>query len=121
MPRLLDKPLLEELHQLWHQQGAEVAGALAPGMADEDMDALTEPLCFRLQGEPRTWWGWHNGVLVSTPRGWDVGPDFGIYSLPQAIDEFLAQPLGGGGKSAPDTWFPFGMAPGGWIVLDRAH
>ena len=41
---------------------------LEPGLAGEEMDALTAPLGLRLPTEARLWWGWHDGVAASQVR-----------------------------------------------------
>ena len=114
---MLALDLLNRLEAAWRAQGAEIAGVLAPGLSNAEIDAIVAPTGLDLPDEARAWWGWHDGVSVSTPRGWEIGPDIGIYSLRQAVAE-LQQPLGGGGEEAPVTWLPLAQAPGGPICVD---
>jgi hypothetical protein len=59
--RVLDHELLADLEAAWRSQGAEIAGLLAPGLGDEAMAALLQPLGLTLPEEARIWWGWHDG------------------------------------------------------------
>jgi hypothetical protein len=120
MTRTLDPSLLEQLESAWREQGAEIAGVLAPGLSGPEIDELVAPLGLHLPEEARLWWGWHNGVTVETARGWDIGPDIGFYSLAQAVAELDEYPLSGGNDLAPSTWLPLTHAPGGYLALDSA-
>jgi len=58
----LTDALLERLAEQWRRHDAPIARRLAPGLTDQEMDALTEPLGLRVPPEARTWWRWHNGA-----------------------------------------------------------
>jgi hypothetical protein len=104
--RLLDSALLAQLEGRWHQQGAEIAGCLAPGLTVDEIDTLVAPFGLDLPQEARTWWGGHNRVTVATPFGWEIGPDIGFYSLPQALDEYRYTIAAGLDDGWPSDWLP---------------
>ena len=61
-PRLLTTELLGQLDQRLRDLGAPVTRIWRPGLSDEEMDQLTEPISLTLPTEARAWWGWHDGV-----------------------------------------------------------
>lgn len=62
-PRMLTVDQLMELKLRWEKLGlVGVLSHLRPGLADEEMDALTVPLGIVLPEEARVWWGWHDGT-----------------------------------------------------------
>ena len=76
-PILLDRAVLAELESRWQSQGAPIVSALRPGLSDDEMDRLTEPLGLSLPREAREWWGWHNGAPRPAPyshTAWEIGP-----------------------------------------------
>jgi cell wall assembly regulator SMI1 len=74
--RLLDDALLNDLEQRWRDRGAFIAGALLPGLSDEEIDALTEPVGLQLPAEARRWWAWHDGASPQVP-GLDIAATLG--------------------------------------------
>lgn len=60
--RLLTVELLEELKARWRAQHAPLVQFLRPGLADEELDAITASLGLRVPAEARVWWRWHDGV-----------------------------------------------------------
>jgi len=89
-PQTLRLDQLETLHALWAEQGAPIADRLRPGLPDEAIDGLTEPLAVRLPVEARTWWGWHDGTKADEDNGYtgELGPEFGFLTLAQAVREY---------------------------------
>ncbi len=58
----LTQALLDQLEERWRTHDAPIARRLAPGLSDEEIDALAEPLELGVPSEARTWWRWHNGA-----------------------------------------------------------
>jgi hypothetical protein len=116
--RILDGELLTELEAAWQSQGAEIAGVLAPGLSDEAMAALVEPLGLTLPAEARIWWGWHDGVTVTTPYGWEIGPDIGFYSLAQAVEQYREERESVNEGDWPNSWLPFTNFRRGPLIID---
>jgi hypothetical protein len=93
--RVLDEALLARLEQAWAAQGAPIAGNSTPGLSNEEMDDMTEPLGLRLPIEARVWWGWHDGVAWRpngelTPERW-IGPVGEYLPLRDALDLYLEE------------------------------
>lgn len=88
-PAYLSQDLLNRLEQRWRDQGALVARALRPGLADSEMDELTEPIGLRLPVEARRWWRWHDGAEPEYPGGppAHLGPGKYFLSLADAVKE----------------------------------
>ena len=62
MPKILDNELLNNLEQRWRAaQSPVMVRLLQPGLKDDEIDRLSEPLGFPLPEEVRTWYRWHNG------------------------------------------------------------
>ena len=112
--RVLDEKLLDELERRWSDRGAFVARALRPGITDEDMDALTEPIGLQLPHEARRWWGWHDGAEPQIPGiAAELGPGRAFLSLAESVREWqrLRQLLleASHGADDPDwreSWLP---------------
>jgi cell wall assembly regulator SMI1 len=88
---MLSHELLEQLERRWREAGWRGLGRLRPGLSDEQLDALTEPLGLRLPTEARMWWGWHDGIVPSGP-GFEAvfgGSDFEYLPLDRAVDAYL--------------------------------
>ncbi|HWI74280.1 MAG TPA: SMI1/KNR4 family protein [Baekduia sp.] len=117
MARLLDEALLAQLEAAWQAQGAEIGTVLAAGLSDEAMTALVEPLGLTLPEEARRWWGWHDGVTVTTPFGWDIGADVGFYSLAQAIEQYHEERSAANEGQWPDAWLPLTYFRNGPLVI----
>lgn len=64
---LLDQVLLDRFDASLNSLGAPIVGAWAPGLGDEEIDALLLPLGIDLPAEARVWWGWHNGTREDAP------------------------------------------------------
>jgi hypothetical protein len=83
--RVLDQALPDELEAAWRAHGAEIATVLAPGLSDDPITALVEPLGPTLPAEARSWWGRHDGVTATTVFGWEIGPEVGFSSLAKLL------------------------------------
>jgi hypothetical protein len=118
MARLLDTTLLDRLEAAWRAQGAEIMSVLAPGLGDRAMRRALEPLGIDLPEEARRWWGWHNGVTVQTPHGWEIGPEVGFYSLEQAIRQYFEERASVNEGEWPDHWLPLTRFSHGPLVID---
>jgi hypothetical protein len=90
---LLTQGLLSQLADAWTAQGTPIAGRLAPGLSDDEMDELTAPLGLRLPVEARVWWGWHDGAPWRpggelTPER-SIGPGVEYMPLRDAVKDYL--------------------------------
>jgi cell wall assembly regulator SMI1 len=90
-PLLLSFELLDALELGWRSAGWPGIEGLNPGLTDEEIDAMTEPIGIRLPVDVRTWWRWHDGI--SAPAGLPGQPVFGAAgrwypSLSAAIREY---------------------------------
>jgi len=83
VPRLLDAELLGQFESALRTAGVEV-DRLAPGLTDEEIDAVAEPLGLEFPEEVRVWWRWHNGAP----------PRESIYLLPQRVMLRLKEAVG---------------------------
>lgn len=63
----LDRALLERFDAALGAFGAPIVDAWAPGLSDEEIDALLLPLGIDLPQEARVWWGWHDGTREDAP------------------------------------------------------
>jgi cell wall assembly regulator SMI1 len=112
MHRLMLTPeLLDGLKELWAREGAPVLQHLRPGLAPEEIDALTEPLGVRLPTEARTWWGWHDGVSGTVALGVqrELGPGLPFLPLGDAVALYrhaLQQAAEVAGDQADYWWRP---------------
>jgi hypothetical protein len=90
--RLLDDGLLDELARAVRDAGVLGTEAWAPGLSDEEIDALLEPHDLDLPEEARRWWRWHNGYVEGTgPTGWvGVAPNRPLLTLAEALDLYAA-------------------------------
>jgi hypothetical protein len=61
MPAMLDDGLLTDLEQRWRDQSPAMIPLLQPGLQDDEIERLSEPLGFPLPEEVRAWYRWHNG------------------------------------------------------------
>lgn len=86
---MLSTAQLEVLAERWRSQDAPLLEMLRPGLSEEEMDALTEPLDIRLPVEARLWWGWHDGVDLDrdAPGSSELGPNRSFVSLHTAVSE----------------------------------
>ncbi len=90
---LLTVELLEALAARWQAIGAPVADLLQPGLSDEEMDHLTEPLGLHVPYEARVWWGWHDGAPSDRkPFQREIsGAGWKFFSLSRAVQEAEVQ------------------------------
>lgn len=117
--------LLSELDRLWRGQGAAIADNALPGLTDDEIDALIDPLGLVLPEELRVWWRWHDGVrgsLAAFASDYDeasVGPGaWQLISLAEAVDRYRSEPRKAQYVGDPiagefywrDSWFPFVQA-----------
>ena len=85
---MLDLALCEDLLQRWRDQGAVVVDCLRPGLSDDEIDACTAELGFRLPAEARVWWSWHDGADTHGEpggRAFQIGPGHSFLSLAEAM------------------------------------
>ena len=80
-PRLLDGALLDDFESLLQARGIRT-DALAPGLADHEIDEIVGPLELELPEELRAWWRWHNGGPV------ELLPARAMYSLQHAVAQY---------------------------------
>jgi hypothetical protein len=91
MTIVLDDDLLAAFEARLRHVGAAVVEHLAPGLDDERIDELLEPVAIDLPAEARTWWRWHNGTLRSAPpTATEIIPYRDLVSLQGAIGTFTA-------------------------------
>ena len=119
--RMLDDALLAALETHWSKQSAPIAGALAPGLSDEQISATTAPLDLDLPEEARRWWRWHNGVVPEAEGSQAVllGPGLQYLSLERACAlcasqrEFSREENESRGvpPDDPDTFWPSAWFP----------
>lgn len=119
--------LLTALEEEWRRQGAPIADLLAPGLTDQDIDALVDPVGLRLPQELRVWWRWHDG-LAHVPDAWpegSIGPgDWHPMSLREAVDRYREElpdrPDPAGDLYWRATWFPFAIMSNDVLFVDTA-
>ncbi len=58
--------MLERFDGQLRALGAPIVDAWAPGLGDEEIDAILLPLHIDLPEEARVWWRWHNGTREDT-------------------------------------------------------
>ncbi len=84
---------LDKLDKHLHDQGAQIADVLEPGLSEHDIDdAVMDAVGLRLPVEARTWFSWHNGTRPLTladgrPGAAYLPTGFTVMSLAQAIDD----------------------------------
>jgi hypothetical protein len=61
MARMLDDELLGGLDRRWREQSPALLERIAPGLSDEEIDRLAEPLGVALPEEVRRWFRWQDG------------------------------------------------------------
>jgi cell wall assembly regulator SMI1 len=120
MTALLDDALLGRLEAAWRERGALIADHLAPGLTDDEMRRLVEPLGIGLPLEARRWWGWHDGVTTTAARAHYIGPDFGILSLGEAVQlyETIRLSVDPDEISWKPTWMPIVSWSRGDLAID---
>jgi len=89
-PRLLSADLLEALADRWRVREAPITQNLRPGLTDDQMDSITDPLGLQLPAEARVWWGWHDGANLSSGYADDryVGSDLEFLPLANAARHY---------------------------------
>ncbi|WP_213006570.1 SMI1/KNR4 family protein [Paractinoplanes toevensis] len=100
---------LLRLEAAWRAQGAPIAGDLAPGLNDAEIDALLAADELMLPAELRRWWGWHDGVrsgVWNEPVSQVGAGSWAFLSLSEALEQRRSEiSMGGGGFPAdPDDW-----------------
>lgn len=87
--RILTGDLLDEFDDALRWIGAAITEIWKPGLSDDEIDALTQPLGLQLPEEARKWWRWHNGFSpeVRAPR-WDITPNRPLFDLQMTLDDF---------------------------------
>jgi hypothetical protein len=87
---LLDRDLLELFEQRLRAQGALIIENWAPGLADEQIDALLQPLGIDLPEEARVWWRWHDGILKDAPHPTEISPGRAHLPLRYVAERYAA-------------------------------
>jgi hypothetical protein len=64
VPLFLDLELLERFDAELRALGSPIVDTWAPGLSDDQIDALLQPLGIDLPEEARVWWRWHNGARL---------------------------------------------------------
>jgi hypothetical protein len=125
--------LLERLEEHWRLVGAPIVDCLRPGLAEEEIDALTAPLGLRLPGDVRELFAWHDGAPPAVDRELSIGPANSLLSLSDQVatcwrERAYAEELARAGSldSAEQewgrSWFPVlgGSGSRSLIVVDCA-
>jgi hypothetical protein len=99
-PRFLDQDLLDQFDAQLQRLGAPIADNWAPGLLDEEIDAILMPVGIDLPEEARRWWRWHNGALNDE----QIGPHYllgerPVWSLQRAADSWA-----GAAEWARELW-----------------
>ena len=129
--------LLAQFESLWVAQGAPIAAALAPGLGDDEIDALIEPTGLSLPPEARELFRWHDGA-VRRPgpddgsRLWGFG-QWEFFPLAELVDyrqgmwmDTQEEMSDDADEPSPwkDSWFPL-LRGSGWadVLIDcgEAH
>jgi cell wall assembly regulator SMI1 len=84
-PRLLTEELLAELDQRLRDLNAPITRIWRPGLSDDQMDELTEPIGITLPTEARAWWGQHDGVDRITGQQPTLGDGWVPFPLAEAV------------------------------------
>jgi cell wall assembly regulator SMI1 len=58
---MMDEGLIEERERRWCDQSPALVKRLTPGLSDDEIDRLSEPLDYSLPEEGRRWFRWHDG------------------------------------------------------------
>ena len=89
-PAVLDQALLDQFDARLRALGAGIVDGWAPGLTDDQIDALVRPIGIDLPEEARVWWRWHNGVRPGTPpESWDIMPGRSHYPLKECLDLYV--------------------------------
>lgn len=91
MDRSRFRALLETLEQQWRRSGAPIAGRLAPGLADEQIDRLTAPLGLRLPADARELFAWHDGAQGAGADSLSIGPPNAFLPLSAQVAQCLTE------------------------------
>ena len=118
LPELL--PLLEDALS---DQGAQaILERLRPGLSDQEMDDLTNPLGIVLPGEAKQWFAWHDGSW-STWNTHALTPLFSTLPLATAVAEAwkrrAAEPDPPPDEALwpwPWSWLPVGLSDVGRVT-----
>jgi len=116
---------LMEVDQRLIEQVPHALDCLAPGLTEEQIHALAEPLPFNLPGEVIEWFRWHNGEAPSEPEGlpWVRFPPGNQYPLARAISkrlEWVGRPDIGEGTFYEQAWLPLIGEANRFLVADCA-
>jgi cell wall assembly regulator SMI1 len=85
---LLDDDLFAEFERCLREQGVPAIEYAQPGLEDEAIQALANPLGLSLPREARRWWQWHNGVAPAAGAGpREIGPGRKWLPLEEAVEE----------------------------------
>jgi hypothetical protein len=116
--RFLDEEILERFEATLRRVGAAIVDAWAPGLRDDEIDALVQPIGVTLPEEARAWWRWHDGLRPGTrPQSWDIMPGRSLFSLWDAVDLFVPERQRMAEDGFPDMLLtPVGRHP---IILFR--
>lgn len=84
----LTAEILDRFHQALRHAGAPLGNEIGPGLSDEQIDRLTEPLGLQAPPELRTLWRWGTAPIEpATNASWEINPEFDLWPPAQAIKE----------------------------------
>ena len=111
--------LLETMEGAWREEDAPIVPLLRPGLTDEQIDDLCQPLGLAVPLELRVWWNWHDGAdLPSNGNGAHRAINSWSEFLPLASALELCQrkrqwfPVDGDEPYWKESWLPFSHAGG---------
>jgi cell wall assembly regulator SMI1 len=121
--------LLERLEDVWRREGDGWVDHLRPGLADDEILELTEPLGLALPRAARIWYGWHDGTdRVSGIRGHRIGGSgYSFLALSDAVLDYresvdlahryaVIEEITPAQAGWDPTWFPLMQDTGGSTV-----
>lgn len=83
---LLTRAALDALEEAIRDKDPDLASRLAPGLAETEVERMTEALGISLSDEARLWWAWHDGVHAATVTERILGAGFQLLPLTDAVE-----------------------------------
>lgn len=126
-PTLLNASLLDRLIATLRYHGAPMVEHLNPGLSDDEMALLVEPLGISLPEEARAWWGYADGVPLDAPGSINLTMSWSWRPLAEAVESCRSlRDIGNADvlPGEPDvfraSWFPV-LSGSGIMVMDTVH
>jgi hypothetical protein len=89
MTHVLNSDILADFERALRSVDAAITRAWQPGLDDDQIDALVQPLGLDLPDEARTWWRWHDGCPTGThPAEAELTPRRPLFDLVLTLDDF---------------------------------